>query len=245
MNKTLVWDLPVRVLHWAIALSITGALVLGLGVDDDSPWFAYHMLCGLWAGGSIFLRLIVGLIGSRNARFSSWPWSVPALGRYLRDVVAGRATAYAAHNPGSVWMAVVVFASVPLLIGTGLLGGGERFEEPHEVLAYVLLGAVVLHLLGLVLHTLRHRENIAWSMVNGRKVAPAASAIPHQGAWAGLAVAALVALMAIGLFRGYDPSTGRVHVPAIGLALTLNSEATAKPAGEHREERERHHHDHD
>lgn len=234
MNKTLVWDLSVRVLHWALAASITGALVIGLTVDDESPWFAYHMLCGLAAGGFIVLRLILGVVGSRTARFTFWPWSLREAVQYLRDVVAGRPTVYAGHNPGSVWMAIAVFASVPLLIATGLLGGGERFEEPHEVLAYVLLGAVVLHLLGLVLHTLRHRENIAWSMVDGRKVAPAAVVLSRHGAWAGLATAALVALIIVGVFRGYDPVTGRVQLPGVGLTLKLHDQGGEKSSGDHR-----------
>lgn len=107
------------------------------------------------------------------------------------------------------------------------------------MLAYLLLAAVVLHLLGLVLHTIRHRENIAWSMVDGRKIAPVADALPRHGALGGTVVAALVALIAVGIFRGYDAATGRVRVPAIGLTLTLKTEAGGRSSGEqHRGDRE-------
>jgi hypothetical protein len=51
-----------------------------------------------------------------------------------------------------------------------LLGRGqERFEEIHEVLAWIAVGLAALHVTGIVWHRLRQKECIATSMITGRK----------------------------------------------------------------------------
>lgn len=250
MSRVLVWDWSTRLLHWALAGSVTLALVLGLAVDDDHPLFVWHMVSGLAAGLFVVLRILLGVVGSRHARFRTWAWSPRELVTYARGVFTGRARQYVSHNPGTTWAAAGFLTLVPLLIATGL-AGGESFEETHEVLAYVLLALIGLHLVGLALHTWRHRENIAWSMVDGRKQAPPEAALTSSGAPVGIAVAALATAGAVALFRGYDPATGRVQVPLVGVDLQLRESERGeaeneRPArGKHRRGDDHHHQEHD
>ena len=51
----------------------------------------------------------------------------------------------------------------------GERGGRSAFSESHEVIASITLGLVVFHVLGVILASFVHHENLARAMINGRK----------------------------------------------------------------------------
>jgi cytochrome b len=58
--------------------------------------------------------------------------------------------------------------------------GGEWLEEVHEFLTGLMLAVVGVHLLGVLVGSLAHRENLVWAMVTGRKQGRPEEAISGQ-----------------------------------------------------------------
>ena len=56
-----VWDLPVRLFHWALVACVTVALVTGLFFSAN--WLSVHVWAGAGIGGLILARLVWGLTG--------------------------------------------------------------------------------------------------------------------------------------------------------------------------------------
>ena len=110
--------------------------------------------------------------------------------------------------------------------------GGEVVEELHELLAYAMVAVVGVHLAGVVWHTIRHRENIARSMVDGLKVAEPDQAIRSSHPVAAVALIVLVGLWTGALVKGYDATTERVTLPIIGTTISLTE--GEEPRREHR-----------
>jgi cytochrome b len=97
---------------------------------------------------------------------------------YLRDVALLRAPRHLGHNPAG---GAMVVALLTLLAATGLTGylmtadalwGAKWIEEVHEAFANVTLAFVVLHVLGVLVASFEHRENLIKAMFTGRKRAP-------------------------------------------------------------------------
>lgn len=172
-----IWDPFVRVFHWTL---VTSFAVAWLTAEDLK---ALHMWAGYAAGALVALRLVWGVVGTRFARFGQFVRSPFAVAAYLRDIVTGREARYLGHNPvgGLMIMALLLTMAGVCLTGwmqtTDAYWGVEWVEDVHETIASVMLGLVGIHVLGVVVTSLRHRENLARAMITGRKRAPGAADI--------------------------------------------------------------------
>lgn len=68
MQKILVWDWPVRLGHWLMAI---GFGVAWLTADSES-FRLVHVVAGATVAGVASFRLAWGLVGSRYARFGDF-----------------------------------------------------------------------------------------------------------------------------------------------------------------------------
>ncbi len=209
--RVLVWDLSIRVLHAVFAGGMIAALALGFGLEEEHPWFAAHVAAGLLAGGALALRLVLGVVGPRQARFAAWPlrprdfvrWGQALWQRTPPDRL------WAGHNPAASWVMLGIFGTAGALLLTGILDG----DDVHEGLAVAMLALIGAHLAGLAVHTFHARENIALAMLDGRKRAPAPAALRSHGWLGGVLVAALLAGWAGWIWRGTDLARGTVSLP--------------------------------
>jgi cytochrome b len=68
------------------------------------------------------------------------------------------------------------------MMGLDQFWGVGRVETLHETAANVLIGAVALHVIGAIVESVRHRENLPLAMVTGYKRAPTGTDIDHAPA---------------------------------------------------------------
>ena len=228
MNKILIWDIPARLFHWAFAASLTAAIAIGFLVDEEQPLFQLHMLFGIVALFLLGVRVIMGLVGSRYSRFSSYPLRPGEVVAYMISAAFSKTKLYAGNNPGSATAAVLMFLLVPALFISGIGYGGEALEELHEAFAWSLLVVIVMHLAGLAWHTIRHRENISLAMVTGKKSGKAEDAISSSHAVWGVAIAIVAGVWIAALFAGHNASTATVKLPGIGVTLQLGENEGGK-----------------
>lgn len=167
-----VWDPLLRLVHWGLAGAF---LTAWLSAEEV---MSVHEVAGLTIIALVGLRALWGMVGSPHARFVDFVPSGAGLLAYLKAMPAGRAARHLGHNPAGGAMAVALWFC---LLGTAALGlltrypvpalrpYGHWLEEAHEVLANGTLVLVALHLAGVLVSSLLHRENLPLSMLTGRK----------------------------------------------------------------------------
>lgn len=225
MRQSLVYDLPTRVFHWLFAgLFLTG-FIIAKTIEDDSPWFSYHSIAGLTLGFVVILRIIWGVFGTKYARFSGFALNPMDLVNYFKGILSGDKTRWAGHNPASSWAGVIMMVMALGLAITGyFMTSGpdkESFEDIHELFANGFIIVVVLHIAGIVLHTIRHKELIALSMLDGKKAEVSLDQrIPSAQSAFGILFIALTVAFGLNLFKNYDRTAGTLKF--FGTTLQLS-----------------------
>lgn len=166
-----VWDRPVRVLHWALALSVLAAWLTTLWLHD------WHQAVGYLALAVALLRVLWGFIGSRYARFAQFVRGPHATWAYARTVWRRSEPRFIGHNPLGGWMVLALLATVAALGLTGwlyttdALWGNAIVDYTHQTLAWLLLALIALHVAGVLFTSRRQRENLVAAMLSGDKPA--------------------------------------------------------------------------
>ncbi|RYI31936.1 MAG: cytochrome B [Acetobacteraceae bacterium] len=122
-----LWDPVVRLSHWGIAVAV---LLNALVTKGGSPT---HVSLGWLAMALLLMRLVWGVLGPVEARFSAFPPNPVAAIRHMAQLVTGRVDHYASHNPAGALMVYAFWVSLSVVILTGLyLTGGAT---PMQVAA--------------------------------------------------------------------------------------------------------------
>lgn len=179
-----VWDLFVRVFHWALVILMAVAAITGFLAP--APWINIHVIAGLAIGALVLARIVWGFTGPRYARFADFARMPSVILDHARHLVAGQAERHLGHNPLGGVMVLVLLGALAGIVVTGLVtwGGvlkagpfaadmsyaaGSVAKEAHELFAFGLLGLIGLHIAGAIFESLRTRENLVRAMVTGRK----------------------------------------------------------------------------
>ena len=232
-STAVIWDIPTRVFHWLLVASFT---VAWLSYDDNRFLF-FHVYAGYVFFGLLIFRFVWGLIGTHYARFHTFAYDWTSVWEYIKALITGRAARHIGHNPIGGW-AILLMLVLGVLVsiagmltfggeeGHGPLGGWISFDigmdarEAHEVLAWTMLAVTIIHLAGVIIESLIHKDNLIWAMVTGRKD-DAAGVISVRGHhYLGLIMVTVVSVSAALYFRGYLVETAdNLYMPYKGPSL--------------------------
>jgi cytochrome b len=164
-----VWDPFVRLFHWCLALSFVIAWF------SANSWNDLHMWAGCAAAGLVAARIAWGLVGTPYARFSQFVRLPQRILAYLKAIYRGGEHRYVGHNPAGGAMVVALILTMGATSASGWALTTDAFwgvawmQKLHNALADGLLFLVCTHLAGVTLASFRHRENLVFAMINGRK----------------------------------------------------------------------------
>ena len=186
MHTIRIWDLPTRLFHWLLTLSVVGLVFTG---SVGGNWMAWHLWFGYGVLTLLLFRLVWGFVGGQWSRFGSFLYAPSDVLGFLR----GRAPLHhqAGHTPLG---GLAVFALLGVLlaqVGSGLMSDDEiaffgplvRFVSGDTVSAatsyhknvgkFIVFGLVALHVIAIVFYKLVRKQPLVKAMVVGTKTLPA------------------------------------------------------------------------
>lgn len=187
-TPTRVWDLPTRLFHWLLAVTVTGSVVTATIGGSAMTW---HFRLGLLAMALLLFRLAWGLVGGYWSRFVHFLYPPRTIVGYLRDPASAGAFAEVGHSPLgslSVW---ALLGFVALQVATGLVADDEIatvgplnhlvsgalaerathwHKNPGE---WIVITLLALHLLAVLFYATVRRKHLVRPMIDGDKWLPA------------------------------------------------------------------------
>lgn len=206
LEPVLVWDWPVRVVHWLLVLLVATSWVTS---QIGGNAMTYHMWSGYAILTLVLFRIVWGVVGSPYARFSNFLRGPSVVMRYVRGAHAS--TAFLGHNPLGGWSVALMLLSLLVQAGTGLFANDAIFTEGplasrvseatssflttvHHYNFWVLVALIALHVAAVLYYLLARRENLIAAMITGRKYVRGTT--PARASSAGSVRAVLVLLIA-------------------------------------------------
>lgn len=172
-----IWDLPTRLFHWLLAVSITGALIT---INLGGGWMDWHVRFGIASFVLVLFRIVWGLIGPRYARFSQFVTSPSKTINYLRT---HRSARHAGHNPLGAWSVIAMLVLFLFQSSTGLFANDDVMTQGplaqfvsndtvalltrlHKLTEFLLYAIIGLHLAAIAFYSFQG-EKLVKPMVTG------------------------------------------------------------------------------
>jgi cytochrome b len=173
-----VWDLPIRLFHWLLVLSVVGLFVTGkLGGN----WLEWHKLLGFFTLGLLVFRVVWGGVGNEHARFANFVRGPRAIIAYLRH-----GTHAVGHNPLGALSVLAMLAVLLFQALSGLFADDDimmrgpyanavsgaisaQLTKLHKLNADIILILVGVHVAAIAFYFFVKRENLVKPMITGEK----------------------------------------------------------------------------
>jgi cytochrome b len=210
MQRMRVWDLPVRLFHWAIVVLI----FLAWGTQECG-YMEWHVWIGYTILALLLFRVVWGFVGSDTARFVRFVRSPVAAFQHLTQIRRREADREIGHNAAGGWMVLLMLALLGVQAGTGLFSNDDALTEGplthlvskersdwlshiHSVNFSLIEVAIALHVLAIITYAVLKRQNLVRPMVTGTKLMPVDATAPRlvSAVWAVATLALAIAVVA-------------------------------------------------
>jgi cytochrome b len=177
-----VWDLPTRLMHWALVVAI--GVCWWTGINDQLEYHLYSGYVALWI---VLMRLYWGLFGSSTARFVHFVRGPRAMLDYARTLHRRDTPPAHGHNALGAISVLLMLGLVLAVVVLGLFAvdvdglysgplssyvsfhDGRHLAHLHYTVFKYLLAIIGLHLLAVVFYYVHKRHNLVFPMISGRR----------------------------------------------------------------------------
>ena len=209
----LVWDWPLRLFHWALAVTVVGAWLSGEYGGYD--WQDAHSYFGFTALGLLIFRVLWGFVGPRHARFSALIPKFGALLQELRNLPGRGGHESVGHSSLASLAVMAMLLAVSAQAVSGLFmtddiffdgpwrmmvegDTAKIFEQAHHTASTIIAVLVGLHVFAIAYYRFRKGRRLLGPMIHGRKSASIVSeedAIPGSRTLVAFVTIAIVAAL--------------------------------------------------
>jgi cytochrome b len=175
----MIWDLPIRIFHWLLVLSICGSFIT---IQND--WMLAHERCGLTILGLLIFRLIWGVVGYPTARFVQFVKGPRAIVAYIKQLIGNGKTHSFGHNPLGALSVIALLSVILFQALSGTLSTDDIFYDGplyhvfpaftkfagslHQLLPLLILSLIGLHLVAIITHRIFFKEKLTSQMITGK-----------------------------------------------------------------------------
>jgi len=177
-QKVKVWDLPLRIFHWALAVAFAVSFI---SIEIDN--MEVHIISANVILGLLIFRLLWGFLGSHTARFTTFIPSPRQLINYLRNKDTDESVG---HSPLGALSVLALLLLMLFQLLTGLVADDEIYitgplrdwvsssfsswaTSKHVWLADILLGMIGLHIAAILFYWVVKKNNLIKPMITGYK----------------------------------------------------------------------------
>lgn len=183
-KKLLVWDLPVRLFHWLLVISLIAAWYTS---DGERDLINYHLKIGYFILGLVLFRIIWGVFGTKYAVFSQFIPTKLELINYIKQFKQKKNYSTFGHNPLGGLMVILMLLLVLSQAVSGLFmdddvftsgpyyesvsGSVQKFMSLiHHNVFDVILIISALHISAICYYLLVKKINLIVPMITGYKL---------------------------------------------------------------------------
>ena len=178
-----VWDLPLRIFHWALVFAVIGAVVSS---KADVMWL--HEKFGLTVLGLIVFRLLWGVFGGYYARFVQFVTSPKVAVAGILNLLKAEKDVSVGHSATAGYAVIGLLGVSAYLSLTGSFSSDDvlfdgplahlvpswntRASKLHDIGEPLLFMMVALHIGAIVLYKFVKKRNLTMPMLHGEEPDP-------------------------------------------------------------------------